>query len=136
MLKRRADAGVRVFVVWQPMLPSDWAAPADSTLRRLSDRRVQQFWDPDHLVARQMERDARPPQPSPDCCTRSGILWDLAAFFPAGAEWTDRLPPATFFNGPVVDVAGEVEALLPAAAAGRLAPEGAVPATAGRAGRP
>jgi hypothetical protein len=91
------------------MLPTDWVAPASSVLRRLSDRRVQQYWDPDHLLATRMKTDARAPQPVQDCCTRSGILWDLAAVYPPGTTWSDRMPPATVFNGPVVDVADAIE---------------------------
>jgi len=91
------------------MLPTDWAAPASSVLRRLSDRRVQQYWDPNHLLATQMKKDARGPQPVQDCCIRSGILWDLAAVYPPGSMWSDRMPPATVFNGPVVDVTDAIE---------------------------
>jgi hypothetical protein len=51
-----------------------------------------------------MVADARSPQPGQDCCVRSGILWDLAAVYPKGTSWGDRMPVATVFNGPVVDV--------------------------------
>jgi hypothetical protein len=104
VLQEHVPAGVRVFTVWQPMLPTDLAPPITAVLGRVSDRRAQQYWDPDHLVARQMAADARPPQPAPDCCERSGILWDLAAVYPKGAMWTDRMPTATLFNGSVIDV--------------------------------
>jgi hypothetical protein len=59
-----------------------------------------------------MKKDARSPQPEQDCCVRSGILWDLAAVYPAGALWSDRMPPATLFNGPVVDVIPAIEETL------------------------
>ena len=91
------------------MLPTDWAAPASSVLRRLSDGRVHQYWDPNHLLATQMKKDARGPQPEQDCCIRSGILWDLAAVYPPGPVWSDRMPTATLFNGPVVDVTDGIE---------------------------
>jgi hypothetical protein len=94
------------------MLPTDWSAPARAVLKRLSDRRVQQYWDPNHVLATQMKNDARAPQPVQDCCVRSGILWDLAAVYPPGATWSDRMPSAVVFNGPVVDVMSEVEAAL------------------------
>jgi hypothetical protein len=108
---------MRVFAVWQPMLPTDWAAPASSVLRRLSDGRVQQYWDPNHLLAAHMKKDAREPQPVQDCCIRSGILWDLAAMYPPGLIWSDRMPAAAVFNGPVVDVTDAIDdAIAPARA--------------------
>ena len=94
------------------MLVSDFGPPITAVLNRLPDTRVQQYWDPEHVLAKQMAADARPPQPEQACCVRSGILWDLAAVYPAGATWDGRLPPATIFNGPVVDVADAVAAAL------------------------
>jgi hypothetical protein len=91
------------------MLPTDWAAPPSSVLGRLSDRRVQQYWDPNHLLATQMKRDAHTPQPVQDCCIRSGVLWDLAAVYGRGSTWSEQMPPATVFNGPVVDVIDAIE---------------------------
>ena len=99
------------------MIPTDWAPPMSSVLGRLSDRRVQQYWDPNHALARQMQVDARAPQPTPDCCERNGVLWDLAAVYPKGRRWDKKLPAATIFNGPVVEMADEIEAAL-------VAPEG------------
>lgn len=86
------------------MLATDVSAPATRTLARLSDPRVRQYYDPDHLFAKRMGADARPPQPVPDCCTRKGILWDLMAIYPVRAMWTDKMPTAAIFNGTVVDV--------------------------------
>jgi len=94
------------------MLPTDWAAPASSALGRLSDVRVQQYWDPNHLLATEMKNDARAPQPEQDCCVRSGILWDLAAVYAPGSTWSERMPTATVFNGPVVDVTEAIEGAL------------------------
>jgi len=45
---------------------------------------------------------SRDEQTKPKCCTRSGILWDLIAVYPAQTSWSDRLPPAVVFDGPVV----------------------------------
>ena len=93
-----------MFAVWEPMLPTDISQPTTGTLRRLSDRRVRQFYDGDHVLAAKMKADARSPQPVQDCCSQRGILWDLMAIYGPGDKWTDKLPVATFFNGPVVDV--------------------------------
>jgi len=116
VLETHAGLPVRVFVVWEPILPTDFAPPMTSVLSRMPDLRVQQYWDPDHLVAKQMAADARAPQPDQDCCVRSGILWDLAAVYPKGATWTDRMPTALVFNGPVADVTDAVGGVI---AAGR-----------------
>lgn len=103
---------VAVFAVWEPMLPTDQSAPTSGTLARLSDHRVRQYYDAEHLLAKRLKADARSPQPVPDCCTREGILWDLIAIYPAGPQWTDTLPVATFLNGPVVDAVGGLENIL------------------------
>jgi len=94
------------------MLPTDWMRPATIVLARLTDRRGAQYWDPDHLLARQMSNDARDPQPKQECCRRNGVLWDMAAVYRPGAVWGDALPAAVFFNGPVVKMRDQVEAEL------------------------
>lgn len=112
------------------MLPTDWSAPSSAVLRRLSDHRGQQYWDSNHVLAKRMEQDARPPQPVQDCCVRSGILWDLAAVYPRGAAWSERMPPAIVFDGPVVDVVARIEASLVSS------PKVSVARPAGRTARP
>jgi hypothetical protein len=82
------------------------------TLKSGIEHRARQYWDPDHLVARRLAADARSPQPVQDCCDRDGILWDLAAVYPAGASWDGRMPTATVFNGTVVDIASDIESVL------------------------
>ncbi len=61
-----------------------------------------EIWDRQHLVAKHLAKDARPPQPEPQCCTRNGVLWDLVAVYPPDAVWTEAMPPAVLFDGPVV----------------------------------
>ena len=96
------------------MLMTDVSPPGRWALSTLSDSRVQQFWDPDHLVSTKLKADARPSQAEPECCEREGHLWDMAAVYPAGATWTDRLPPAVVFNGPIVDVTSAIETAISA----------------------
>jgi hypothetical protein len=103
---------MRVFAVWEPILFTDWSKPGAGVLARLSDPRAVQFWDSQHLVAKQLAKDARAPQPEPHCCTRNGILWDLAAVYPPHVLWTDRLPQAVLFDGPVVDRQPQIQTLL------------------------
>ena len=100
---------MRVFVVWEPILASDFMAPTTGALRRISDTRARHFWDEDHALAKVMKRDARPPQPTPSCCESEGTLWDLAAVYPKGVRWDATLPPAVVFDGPVLSVADKIE---------------------------
>lgn len=112
ILRRRLDTPVRVFVVWEPILKTDWSAPSTFALRRVRDLRAQQYWDPGHVIAKQLAADARAPQPAQDCCEQDGVLWDLAAVYPPGASWTDQMPAAIVFNGPVVDITSDIESAL------------------------
>jgi hypothetical protein len=96
---------MRVFVVWEPILTGDWRRPTTRTLKRITDSRAAQFWDPEHLIAEELrgaaERNARLPRPS--CCINHGHFWDMVAVFPQGARANDVLPAPDFFDGTVVD---------------------------------
>ena len=70
---------------------------------RISDSRAVQFWDKDHLVAKELRQHLSSNQV---CCERDGIIWDVAALYPSGAHWGASSPE--FFGGAVLDVAHEV----------------------------
>ena len=95
-------ANLKVLVVWEPILPTDWSRPITPVLARISDRRAMQFWDKDHLIAKELRQHLGETHPS--CCSSAGILWDIAAVYPQGAKW--GAAPA-FIDGPVVDAAPE-----------------------------
>src|SRR5438477_12319247 len=59
------------------MLPSDWGKPTRLALSRIPDRRVMQFWDKDHLVAKELDHQLAPGQLS--YSKRDGIIWDVVA---------------------------------------------------------
>lgn len=86
------------------MLPTDYSSPGTAVLARLSDPRVEQYWDQHHLFAEQLGHkiasDAGHPQPK--CCNQGGIQWDEVAIYPPEVRWGDQLPRAVFLNGPVV----------------------------------
>ncbi len=108
-----------MFAVWEPILVTDWMRPGAPVLGLIPDLRAHQYWDRGHLLAQRLAADAREPQPEQDCCTRKGILWDLAAVYPPGLQWTDHVPPAVFFNGPVVKVRDEFERAVTASRTGQ-----------------
>jgi len=87
------DANVRVFVVWEPVLATDMAAPSTATLRRVSDSRASQYWDKGRVLSHLMgEHD------------RASVVWDYIAVFPPGSVWNDVPPKPTYAAHPVADV--------------------------------
>jgi len=84
------------------MLPTDWAKPSGMVQSRISDPRVVQFWDKDHLVAKELQQQLSSSQ---TCCQRNGVVWDVAALYRTGVQWGSA--PA-FYGGAVLDVAGQV----------------------------
>ena len=94
---------MEVLVVWEPMLPSDWGKPTRLALSRISDRRVMQFWDKDHLVAKELDHQLAPGQLSNS--KRHGIIWDVVGLYPATAQWD--VPPV-FIDGNIEDTEPEI----------------------------
>jgi len=101
-----------VFVVWEPILPTDWSKPGTSALARISDGRVRQFWDPDHTVSAVLKKAQETATLHPACCERKGFLWDLTAAYPPGAQWRYMLPEPMLINGPVVRTTSDLDSLL------------------------
>ena len=94
-LRLYPDAAVRVLVVWEPVLLSDWGPPSSKVLSRISDSRAIQFWDPGRGVSDALKRAARArPRGSFQAASRElgRTFWDYVAFFTPGVAW-DSLPP-------------------------------------------
>ena len=80
-----------MFVVWEPVLPTDLGAPSTATLKRLADRRASQYWDKDHVVSRLLGERGR-----------SSVVWDYVAVYQSGKLW-DHAPPEPASSGvPVI----------------------------------
>ena len=107
LLDEQRDPGIRVFVIWEPVLPTDLGSPSTRTLARLSDLRASQYWDKEHLVSQLLsERD------------RSSVVWDYVAVYKPGTLWDQAPPQPVYSNVPVIQgIEGTREAVL------RLLPE-------------
>jgi hypothetical protein len=104
LLQQNHSGNLRVFIVWEPILPTDWFRPSRFVQHRVRDPRAVQFWDKDHLVAKEL-RAHLPPQSQggpPD----NKILWDVVAVYPKDAKW-DSTPSYT--GGPVVRATPQLE---------------------------
>ncbi len=100
---------MRVLVVWEPILSTDWRSPSGSTLGRILDPRVRQFWDPEHLAASALQEIAkRKPQREPNCCVQRGFHWDEAILYAPHTRWKDE-PISAFWDGPVYRITSNLE---------------------------
>lgn len=115
VLEQNRGACVRAFVIWEPVLVTDWHRPENYVLARVPDARAVQYWDVHHqvsdLLRRRLAANARDPQPA--CCRRGELLWDTVVVYPANARWDDSLPAAAYISGPVADVQPELAKTLP-----------------------
>ncbi len=104
---------MRVIVVWEPILSTDWRRPSGRVLGRIPDERVRQFWDPGHELSRALQEMAKQkaPKPDPACCTQKGFYWDQAILYPRGVRWGD-VPSSAFWNGPVYRIVAGLESAL------------------------
>jgi hypothetical protein len=105
VLARHPEQKIRVLVVWEPILATDWKSPSANTLARIPDKRVRQFWDSKHVVANGLNKivKQKSPQPEPSCCVQNGIYWDDAILYAPHAHGKDE-PTAVFWNGPVARI--------------------------------
>jgi hypothetical protein len=110
VLQEVHGSNLRVLVVWEPILSTDWSKPSTGTLARIPDPRVMQFWDHDHLVAQDLRKElaADPAQPQPRCCVSRKFFWDMAALYTSGDRLSTLPPKPQILDGQVVDTAEQV----------------------------
>jgi hypothetical protein len=110
MLAEFAGRPVRTFVIWEPVLFTDWSSPSTTTLGRISNSQAAQFWDKNRLISQAMgEHD------------RQSIVWDYVAVYAQGATWEELPPKALYDGGPVVRVLDETRAAVVQALKGEKA---------------
>jgi len=89
LLDEQREGKIRVFVIWEPVLPTDLAAPSTMTLKRIADPRASQYWDNDHLVSKSIGEE-------------DGVVWDYVAVYPQGKLWDKGPPEPTYSKAPVI----------------------------------
>jgi len=91
----------RIFVVWEPVLFTDWSLPSAATLGRIPDAQAAQFWDRERVISHLMGEH-----------NRRSIVWDYIAVYPRGAVWKASPPEPLYSGGPVVRVIDEARSAL------------------------
>ena len=115
MLRDVHDPHVHVFVVWEPVLVTDWHAPGADAVGRVPDARATQFWDPRHTLSEEIQRAAQSNQAAVLGELRGRVIWDFVAIYPPGVRWDGAFPAAQFAGAPVVRVIDEFRRVLNAA---------------------
>jgi hypothetical protein len=120
VLLEHPKAKLKVLAVWEPVLGLDVAPPTSAKLARLSDARVEQFWDGGQLLSQKLIASARahPERLDPkqrEQLANARTVWDFIAFFPNDARWSGEPPFPEFSGAPVVDVMDEVKSRIRAA---------------------
>jgi hypothetical protein len=112
ILNRHRGWKLRVFVVWEPVRAADSIGPPDGTYKRISDRRVRQFWDRDKVLSQRMVRDIlENPKLLPDSeqVFPGVVLWDIAAVYAPALRWDAAMPKPDYYGRPVAEVAGDLD---------------------------
>jgi hypothetical protein len=98
MLRDMSGKDVRVFVIWEPVLPTDFSAPATAALARIPDLRVAQYWDRQRVLSHLLgEHD------------RKSVVWDYIAVYAPGTIWEDAPPKPAYSSHPVRSVIGDAK---------------------------
>jgi hypothetical protein len=93
LLQEINSRDVRVFVIWEPVLPTDFVAPSTAPLARIPDARALQYSDRKRSLSHLLgERN------------RSTVVWDYIAVYAPGMLWQDAPPKPIYSDGPVRDV--------------------------------
>lgn len=112
VLRSKARAGVRVFVIWEPVLETDWGDPGQRITGSVPDARAEHFWDParrlSSLLGGVQHIDRLAADRSIGFRMRD-VIWDTALVYPPGAKWGD---PAQLLVAPVVKYEAQLRAAL------------------------
>lgn len=114
MLETIDDKRLRVYVVWEPMLPGDSKKVAEGATQLVPDRRATHFWIGNQTIAKAFKEPLG---------LNERMAWDVYIAYPAKTTWGDDLPvqssfmhqlrgvpPENFLDGN--DLAKQMKALL------------------------
>jgi hypothetical protein len=108
MLHDMSGKDVKVFVVWEPVLPTDLSAPSTAALARIPDLRAAQYWDRQRVLSHLLGEHDRP-----------SVVWDYIAVYAPGTMWQDTPPKPAYSSHPVryviADAKDAIQRLLNAA---------------------
>ncbi|HYW42294.1 MAG TPA: hypothetical protein VE959_05525 [Bryobacteraceae bacterium] len=109
MLQSENRAGVAVFVIWEPVLATDWLRPGPAQTSFVRDGRATHFWDHDHLLSALYQAQGSLARTEKVGFRMKNVIWDTALVYPPGVKWG---APASLMVAPVVNYHDELERAL------------------------
>jgi hypothetical protein len=114
LLREINSQDLRVFVIWEPVLPTDFVAPSTAALARIPDARAAQYWDRKRALSHSLgERN------------RSTVVWDYIAVYAPGTLWQEAPPKPVYSDHPVREVIGGAKEFIERILAKNANPAGA-----------
>ena len=113
LLREINSQEVRVFAIWEPVLPTDFVAPSTAALARIPDRRAAQYWDRNRALSHLLGEHSR-----------STIVWDYIAVYAPGTLWQDAPPKPVYSGNPVRDAISEAKESIQHLLTGGTTPSG------------
>ena len=107
-MEKAGGAGLRTFVIWEPVLATDWGPPGAAALARMAGRNVLQFWDRPHALSAAIRSAGDDDRILGARRLKNPIVWDYVAVFAPGVRWDDRFPVPVYAGAPVLDVIDEL----------------------------
>ena len=99
------DPGLRVFIIWEPVLETDWSAPGSGVMARVADARVTQFWDKDRKLSASLggpEQVKKIAVANEIGFGMKDVIWDAVLVY------RKRESKAAFIGAPVFQVAAQL----------------------------
>lgn len=121
VLDKLPAARIRVFVIWEPVISTDVHPPTAEVRAPVADPRVTEYWDeglwmsPRFVERARLTAEAAGTTP---VIAAGEIAWDFVARFPPGVRWEEPFPVWDYYDRPVENVIGAVEAQVAAQVAG------------------
>ena len=93
VLKRDTRSAVQVFVIWEPVLTTDWGKPGSGLTSNVADARAVHYWDPERHLSAMFGGPAQVNALAAQheiAFKMKDVVWDAALIYPPGALWGAR----------------------------------------------
>ena len=112
VLRQNTRRDLHVFVIWEPVLETDWGTPSQALTGHVADARTTHFWDRGRRLSALFGGAAQ--LPSLAAVEKVGfrmkdVVWDAALLYPPGVRWGS---PAKLLLAPVVKYQADLAAAL------------------------